>query len=232
MKISKLVLMSFFVLGLTQVSNGQIANTKHDFSGGSGSVPTWNTNAQGVRLQLAGQICAPCHAPHNNIASTVPLWSHTLSAGGYTTYTSYRTGTAAPAPDGSSKLCLSCHDGSVALAAFKGNVSALMTTKMGDLSSGVNSLGSDLSNDHPISFTYDATLVTAAGKDAYGNNKLNDPDAANGSTITATGSITHDMLESGKVQCKSCHDPHNNTYSPFLVKDNTGSKLCLVCHNK
>jgi predicted CXXCH cytochrome family protein len=33
-----------------------------------------------------------------------------------------------------------------------------------------------------------------------------------------------------QVQCTSCHDPHNNLYGKFLVRDNTASALCLDCH--
>ena len=39
-------------------------------------------------------------------------------------------------------------------------------------------------------------------------------------------------LFGGKVQCASCHDPHDATYTPFLVVDNTGSALCRKCHTK
>ena len=39
-------------------------------------------------------------------------------------------------------------------------------------------------------------------------------------------------LFGGKVQCASCHDPHNNTNEPFLTKTNDGSQLCFTCHAK
>ena len=39
-------------------------------------------------------------------------------------------------------------------------------------------------------------------------------------------------LFGGKVQCASCHDPHNNVNEPFLTKTNDGSQLCFTCHLK
>jgi predicted CXXCH cytochrome family protein len=34
------------------------------------------------------------------------------------------------------------------------------------------------------------------------------------------------------VWCSSCHDVHDNANQPFLVMANTGSALCLGCHDK
>ncbi|MCF6192532.1 MAG: cytochrome c3 family protein [Candidatus Hydrothermae bacterium] len=39
-------------------------------------------------------------------------------------------------------------------------------------------------------------------------------------------------LEGEKVQCGTCHNPHDNTNAPFLEASNTGSQLCLTCHLK
>jgi len=35
-----------------------------------------------------------------------------------------------------------------------------------------------------------------------------------------------------KLQCTSCHDPHNNMYGKFLVISNIYSNLCTLCHQK
>jgi predicted CXXCH cytochrome family protein len=38
-------------------------------------------------------------------------------------------------------------------------------------------------------------------------------------------------LPDGRVQCISCHDPHNTGRHPaMLVRSNRGSGLCLSCH--
>lgn len=65
-------------------------------------------------------LCAFCHTPHRAIMTSL-LWNHTLSTATFTWADADRTvgGTMLPTNiaswKGSSKLCLSCHDGSVAL---------------------------------------------------------------------------------------------------------------------
>ena len=40
-------------------------------------------------------------------------------------------------------------------------------------------------------------------------------------------------LGGGHVQCSSCHDPHDQAGTKYmLVVENTRSALCMVCHNK
>jgi predicted CXXCH cytochrome family protein len=119
-------------------------------------------------------------------------------------------------PDGQSKLCLSCHDGTVAVDNFGG------TTTGTTFVTGNALLDTNLGNDHPISFTYNSALATLDGG-------LEDPSTATsglGSTIDA------DMLFGGSLECASCHDVHDNTIAPFLRVSNSGSALCLTCHIK
>ena len=125
---------------LSQFGYAQITGSSHDFSGQS-----WNPGGANA------EICVVCHTPHNANTSVVnaPLWNHALSA--TATYTMYSSATmnavTTGQPDGSSKLCLSCHDGTVALENFGGVTSGthLMT---GNAAVGS---GANLSNDHPIS---------------------------------------------------------------------------------
>ncbi|PYQ73181.1 MAG: hypothetical protein DMG01_23020, partial [Acidobacteria bacterium] len=79
---------------------------------------------------------------------------------------------------------------------------------------GAAAIGSNLSDDHPISFvpvTGPQIVAPRAGDPV----KLDD----------------HGML-----QCRSCHDPHQQEVDPvtkkFLVKNNSQSALCLTCHQK
>lgn len=196
----------------TSVNAGTIINSQHDFSGSG-----WS----------GGEICIVCHTPHNSATIVdAPLWNHAVTASTFTTYTSPTfdgIGTIGQ-PDGSSVLCLSCHDGTVAVDSFGGTTGATMIT-------GNANFGTDLSNDHPISFTYDAALATA-------DPGLFDP-AATTVTIgsgskTKTGTIDNVMLLSGKLQCASCHDVHNGfTNGPKLLRiSNASSGLCLACHDK
>jgi len=170
-----------------------------------------------------GEICLPCHTPHNAKVAPddlVPLWNHDVTAAVFTVYSS-PTGTLDAVglgqPAGVSKACLSCHDGTVALDAYGANV------PVPNMIGGVYDLGTDLSNDHPISFTYDTALSVADGE-------LFDP-AADPSGLG--GTIGNDLLFAGQLECASCHDVHNTAaVASLLVKSNAASALCLTCHDK
>lgn len=202
MKTLKLLLTLLFVTALATVGFGQIGGSAHDLSG-----EAWNSS---------GEICIVCHTPHNAISTTgAVLWNHTETSAVFTPYTSATLNATAGQPDGTSKLCLSCHDGTIALEDFGGAT--------GGTNFIASPLGSDLSNDHPISFIYDVALSTADGE-------LYDPTTQTsglGSTISA------DLLFTGSLECASCHDVHNSSgFSSLLRIDNAASALCLTCHNK
>ena len=227
MRFKSFFIAGYILLGITQLCNGQsgtIVGSKHDFSMSNN---TWNFSSP-ITAQLQGQICRPCHAPHNYTApatgTQVPLWNHALSTAAYSIYSQgynfWREGAATIGnPDGSSKLCLSCHDGTVALASFRTYTG---TTKMDAINGGVSNLGTDLSTTHPISFTYDVNLLTK-------DHKIWDPTTT--PSGVHNGSINTDMLENGKVQCISCQDAHNGAgVNHLLIKSNVGSALCFTCH--
>ena len=112
-----------------------VPNMPHNFSSDS-----WN--AYNYTTTLGQQICQPCHTPHNAIAAEeAPLWNHQFSTAAYTFYTSIKDGTTmgVSAIDGTSKLCLACHDGTVALGSFGGQVGTNFLTGGADM-------GTDLSN--------------------------------------------------------------------------------------
>jgi predicted CXXCH cytochrome family protein len=167
-----------------------------------------------VRSSSETEICIFCHAPHTT-GGPAPLWNHQMPATAYTPYNSPTLKARVGQPTGSSKLCLSCHDGTVALG-LVGNRAAPIPMKQGAIAMppGRSRIGTDLSSHHPISFTYDSGLVTAQGE-------LRDP-------MTLDREVRLDSQR--QVQCTSCHDPHNDQYGNFLVKDNTASALCVECH--
>ena len=205
MKKLKVVLLFAILLLFSQLSYSQITGSAHDFSG-----ETWNTT---------GEICIVCHTPHNAMTgiADAPLWNHQLSTATFTLYSTGTLDATMGQPDGSSKLCLSCHDGTVALENF-GGVTTGTTEITGDAL-----IGTDLSNDHPVSFTYNTALATADGE-------LEDPSTG---LSGLGGTIDDDMLISGKMQCSSCHDVHNTAgINYMLLKSNSASALCLTCHIK
>jgi len=206
--LATLVVMVFATVGFSQT----IVGSAHDFTIVPGNV--WNTT---------GKICIVCHTPHN--AATIPeapLWNHEVSAATYILYDVSISPTfdaTAAQPDGSSKLCLSCHDGTVALDNFGGVTGGTFFIPTGD----DHNLTTDLSDDHPVSFTYNTALATLDGG-------LYDPSVG---TTTLGGTIDSDLLFNGKLQCASCHDVHNGSGQLKLLRiDNAGSSFCLTCHDK
>ena len=182
-----------------------ILASKHDLSAaGPGT----------IRATAESDVCLFCHTPHRGTGET-PLWNHAMSSATYTPYSSSTVKATIGQPSGASKLCLSCHDGTVALGMVNSRSSPIpMRNDVTTLPPGRSNLGTDLSDDHPISFTYDSALVAADGQ-------LKDP-----ATLNQKVRLDHEQ----QMQCTSCHDPHNNQYGKFLVQDNTGSVLCLQCH--
>jgi len=201
--LTAILAVSMCTLGFAQ----SIVGSAHDFS-----TDGWNPG---------GEICIVCHTPHNAVTGlTAPLWNHEVTSQTFTLYTS----TVSPSfdgtttqPDGASKLCLSCHDGTTKVDNFGGQTGGTQT-----ITGGAN-IGTDLSNDHPVSFTYTTATATADGG-------LFDPSTK---TTGLGGTITADLLLADKVQCSSCHDVHNGSGIAKLLRiSNAGSTLCLTCHNK
>jgi len=181
------------------------------------------------------EICVVCHTPHNAVDPTAnaldyaPLWNHEVSSvGAYTLYSSSALDHVPGQPDGPSKLCLSCHDGSVAVDNYGGTTTgnvyvddAIFDGAPGNSQGTERDFGTSLDNDHPISFLYDP--VAAAGNEIYPSTAL----------TPLGGTIAEDLLVDNKVQCSSCHDVHDVDGNPYLlVINNTGSQLCLTCHAK
>jgi predicted CXXCH cytochrome family protein len=146
------------------------------------------------------------------------LWDHSVTAQTFTPYAD--PGGSIDASDltasigAVSKLCLSCHDGSVAIDAFGGGAG---TTTI----SGAADVTNDLSNDHPISFTYDTTLATADGE-------LTSP--ASVDEVTVSGLPLFEGT--GQMECATCHNAHDGASTMFLRTANTNSDLCKECHTK
>lgn len=185
-----------------------------------------------IKAASETQVCIFCHTPHS-ASPAAPLWNHTgSSVTTYNVYTSSTMTTAVGAPSATSKLCLSCHDGTVSLGQTvrNGNIQMLDTTgTLLDPDASFSSTaapnlggatGNNLMDDHPFSFApkQDGLLVP--------NVTSNPPNP----------SVPEVQLRNGNVECVSCHQPHrqdlDSTVQKFLVGSNSGGRLCLACHQQ
>lgn len=205
-----LILLSLLVAALAPApGHAAVSATKHNLSAsGPGT----------LKATTESQICLFCHVPHNASPSG-QLWNRNLSTASYTPYTSSTRKSVAGQPNGASLLCLSCHDGTIALGQLINPATAIsMAGGATTIPAGVTNLGTNLSDDHPVSFVYDAALRAARGE-------LADP-----ATLVKPGKVRLDA--GGRLQCTACHDPHDSTNPKFLVVANTASALCQTCHIK
>lgn len=185
----------------------------------------------------------------------LPLWNHTLQDN--YVYTMYQNGPGAPqtgpkasqaiangmVPGSSSLLCLSCHDGSVAVNAY-GNAYQLDRSRSGGGATidarYVIGLDQYLGNHHPIGFDYSDVVAVDNGSPAgfTGAGRLGGVRAATNPFGTVTiadhlyASVTTGSTDT--MECGSCHSVHNtgNTGETLLWISDQGSNLCLTCHDK
>ncbi|NOX97088.1 MAG: hypothetical protein GXO98_03300 [Nitrospirae bacterium] len=199
-------LLALFLPGFALIASASsVVNSKHNLSvSGPGTVKAISETG----------VCIFCHAPHNATAEA-PLWNRYSSGATYTPYSSSTAQATMGQPTGASKLCLSCHDGTIALGLVRSRDTEISFNGSSTLPPGVSNLGTDLSDDHPISFPFNNPLYTQDGQ-------LNNP-------ALLTGAVKLDSNEN--LQCTSCHNPHDNQYGKFLVMDNRASAMCTACHN-
>lgn len=207
MKRSTLVVLASLA-GLASVANAQITNSAHDFSSYA-----WS----------GGEICKPCHTSHNTNAAAGALWNHALTTATFTMFEG-ETGLAEDVLDTDSILCLSCHDGTVALDSFGGMTGT-------NFIPGSANIGTDLQNDHPIGA--DAVYPTAS------STRFNPQDLTTHRVTSAWGQlrlrewIDENGVSQWTVSCRTCHNVHNaGNFDHMLSFSNQSSRLCLTCHIK
>ncbi len=192
----------------SQSYKSSLLNTRHDFSVHSFS---------DTRAVTEEQVCVFCHTPHN-ATPNVPLWNRSATVASAQTYSSSTLQSTVTQPTSAdvSKLCLSCHDGTVALGDTVNNglIPFLQGTnyKLPSASTANLNNATGFSDDHPFAF------VPLTGTEIR---------------VPPPGDAVK-LDSNGKVQCVSCHQPHvpNNdpTVGKFLVKANLRSAICVTCH--
>ena len=233
--------------GVTGMAHAATTGSSHDFTDGLKG-KSGNTGA-GTAVSEAwngrNEICRVCHVPHDHSQAAQRytnglLWNHGVSSATYTMYdnawSSSLTGVQSAQPDGTAKLCLGCHDGTVAIDTFDkyaggtiwldGSATGYSTGyKVPGFTDGGNL---DLRGTHPISIAYPAGQT---------GTEFTDPAVATwigGGTVAST-------LDQGKVQCSTCHDVHSQDIAvgshllrqaQTVAQGGVASGLCLTCHIK
>ena len=250
-----------------------IKNTKHNLSA-TPPILAAEESARAIFATTDTELCVFCHTPHASEAISGvqgALWNRKVSTQTYTLYGSSSMDASLSQPGGSSKLCLSCHDGTLAIGAVNvldgaftdrdpatediamtgAGAGGVMPDGSGLVTGFTRNLGIDLTNDHPISFTYDSMLAVTDGElrdpaielHIGGRNEIPRPSLPLELDPLMPGQFT-------QVQCGTCHDPHLRddslvVSSKFLrlnrfqkatpnagIFNEANDIMCLGCHNK
>ncbi|MBI5505239.1 MAG: cytochrome c3 family protein [Deltaproteobacteria bacterium] len=215
MRKGRVFLIAVALLAPAIASAGTIANTKHDLSA---------TSTAAIKSGSQTDTCVFCHVSHNSAPGVArPLWSHTLTNQNLTwAPTTTVRGTVLPTSITSaaltgSRACMSCHDGTVALGDLLNGTGGTVTgpnVTAGKLSGGVNLINpAAMQSNHPIGV---AKPAAATGFTSF-------------KTVPSSSPVNYDSA--GYVQCGSCHNPHDNTFAPFLKIDPASGAICTSCHD-
>lgn len=222
-------LASAALLGVGSIALADVVGSVHDLTTATGGAFSTTSDTD--------EVCVFCHTPHAGNSNGAPLWNRQTPAGPYTMYDSTFSPTidmtVAGTPQGVSAACLSCHDGTIAFdvlvnATTSGSGTYNYTAGGADQGwafTGADSMlgrglptefGTDLTNQHPISVTYDPAQ---------------DPAFNTAASVTGAGLVLYGGA-ADQVECGTCHNPHDTTNVPFLRIPNAASALCTTCHIK
>ncbi len=240
-------------------AGGGIVGSKHDLSTTTGIGTRYNATDPLDRICI---FChAPHHTMLQSESGGInylPLWNHGVTVQSYSVYESdFGDGPVSSGltglgdststnqfadrhllnaeigqPGAVSKLCLSCHDGTVAVNEYGADPQRSYSQGAGDamIDASTDQFliggGGNLVNHHPIGFDY----VAVASMD----DEIANPDTViNDATLEIT-TIRSLLYGGNQMECVTCHDVHNskNTGETFLWKSNRESGFCLTCHLK
>ena len=243
-------LVSVIVLFFSSVgisSAASIVGSKHDFSFPSSGATPFAGNFATATGGKINEICVFCHTPHSSNTDSaqgtdILIWNRTNPTNAYDVYSSTTLDVVPDNPPrGITLMCMSCHDGITSIAVntllnapgtgnpavvadppgsadqlgdiYKGDI---ITGWGANIGQGIPSVAgnTNLSNDHPVSFTWISDLTGMKTDAAIGF-----------SDITV-------KLFNNKMECATCHTVHDPAIPPFLRMTNTGSLMCLRCHDK
>ena len=240
-----------------------VFNSIHDLTNGP--------DGKGIPLSVPGfvtdsqkRLCAYCHTPHhaifvgsagNNGADTLPLWSHQVTNLNFTPYASSTftpRGGQSMSPDpltGSSRLCMSCHDGVTAVDNYVDNFSLTKNNHaMIPLASppypGMPIISNFGNKSHPIGFAMTDVIPGYPGSthpDPSNIQPLIDSSRFIINTNRDYGgpTIISRLSQGAIMTCSTCHDVHNslnkgvdiaNPQNYLIYGTQSNSGICLSCH--
>lgn len=229
------VLVFCFMSGFSEGAGKRISESgnKHNFS-----YTNLSANYRAVPggdvygYDRGAQICVFCHTPHRSSVEG-PLWNRIGTTKSF--FKHYSSPTLAiddPAfkaiseygqPNGSTRLCLSCHDGVTALGAVFTTPGTIVSVP---IQFNKATIGHETySTHHPVSFNYNPSVRSILNT-TYGRTYWYNPPSPN--------EVKLDKQQ--RMQCTTCHDPHQDrsdvpsSMTPFWTSK-TYSEVCQSCHN-
>jgi len=262
--LAALLLVAVSATGWAQynANKASIIGSPHDFTN-----DTWSATSGGTAAAVTTNTCYFCHITHktntNNsgiatsetLAPGFMLWNHQISStASYGVYSSpsfnavlQAAGVSGPVDLGTlnnitsvrvSNLCLSCHDGTVAIGSFYEGGFGLPANQSYWNNGHGNSLTiwtgmqiDDLTKSHPVNFVYNANVAAAGNLTVPASLNSVDPNLA----VPLYGGA-------GLMECTTCHDPHNGTsvykgsnvpFARLALQNAENAKTggyCTYCH--
>lgn len=227
-----------------------------------GSVHDMRYAAGAVDFGGNDRVCAFCHTPHHAYLDSdpnayYPLWSRQLDTENFEPYSSPTMNASdyyfSDIAIGPTRLCMSCHDGSIAPDQHY-NFAGIANPLSGDSWSqpGVGAGDNKLLDDHPVGFNYNEvatgpaignpTPAEVGSRQGYQDPWIREATSSNLKYISNDYQVkVVDRLYQGQyMTCATCHDVHNkmNADDPaaianyLVLSPQKDSALCLTCHIK
>ena len=234
-KILLFVVVAILTLGLATLVWAKIEGTPHDVRVMTGDADL--------------EPCVMCHTPHSGTGA-YPIWNRDQGAQTYIVYNSPSFDMApGKQPQSPSSLCLVCHNGVFSeLVNYPSGGSPVNENYDYEMNSYFWAmLGTDLRDEHPISFTYNPLFDTVQDNNGF-------PATVKCSTtdrrwIPMNGKLTFPLYgpQWDQFECATCHAVHHTSPDAnygeemvggksvgsqvyFLRASNAGSEMCQACH--
>jgi hypothetical protein len=199
------------------------------------------------------RVCAFCHTPHHaylssNPSDYYPLWSRDLDRNNFAPYASSTINAIDWASDiaiGPTRLCMSCHDGLIAVDQHYGSIGTrTLTENIPGQAPGstwiggaaIGSLPTTLQNDHPVGFVYDtvasgppagdpspALVQSAQAQEDPWIRQADDTLLYLGSpyNVKVADRLYTDPTDGSRyMTCATCHDVHNKKNADLTTHAN------------